>query len=143
MATVTYFTDLQSDHRLLGGQKGVIERKIDFSENNVSAADVVQVAKVLKNCLVTKVYTVIVTAEGAACTATVGDGATADGWDASINLNAAAGTVTHTLEATDTFVGGKFYTAADTIDITMGHDTDTAVVIFFVEYVMSDLYSVT
>lgn len=139
MSTITTFVENESPARQLGGVCFRKEVLLDFSATNVSAADVVQAVKIPQYALVTKVWTVVKTAEGATCTATVGD-ATANGWDAAVDLNAAAGTVTYSLEATDTHGAGIFYTAADTIDLTMGHDTDTAEFIVVVEYTVLERY---
>ena len=68
------------------------------------------------NTLVLQVYSVVVTAAGEACTATVGDGDSATGWDASIDLNATAGTRYGGVPGTDAFTVGKLYSTADTID---------------------------
>ena len=138
MATITKHTFDQTEVSNLQSGKTVVQNTIDFSAtgDNVSAADVVQAIKIPSGALVTKVYVKVDTAEGATCTATVGDGTTADGWDASTNLNATADTVTTSLEATDTYVGGKYYSADDTIDLTMGHDTDAAIVTVLAEYLM-------
>jgi len=112
------------------GMVYTIENELDFATTSCSAADVVQALDIPAGTHVLQVWCEVVTAEGAACTATVGDatyGAAA--WDASTNLNAAAGTVTFGVGGTDANIalGGIFYAAAETIDLTMGHDTDTAV----------------
>ena len=76
------------------------------------------------------------TATSISCT--VGDGATADGWDASVDLKGAAGTWTMSTPS-DTYpaLGGKYYPAADTIDITVTVNTLTVGAVFdiFVECV--------
>jgi hypothetical protein len=107
----------------------VLTNRIDFATTECTAADVIQCLDIPAGTLVTNVFVKVVTAEGATCTATVGDGDGANSFDASTDLNAAAGTVTYGIGGTDAYVtyGGKFYSDADTIDLTMGHNTDAAI----------------
>jgi hypothetical protein len=113
----------------------VLKSRVDFSEVSCLSGDVVQALRIPKNFLVLNVFVKVVTAEGGTCTATVGDGSDADGWDASANLNATAGTVTQGASGTDAYAAianfGKLYTADDTIDLVLGNDADTAVVDIF------------
>ncbi len=102
---------------------------VGTSASPVSSGDVLNVLNVKAGWLVLGVGLKIITAAGGTCTGTVGDGDDANGWDASsVNLNAAAGTVTLVSAAltegtpntfTDALFGGKYYTADDTIDITL------------------------
>lgn len=110
------------------GESMLIENVLDFSTSGpgkVLAADVVKALKVPANCLVEKVGVFVITGEGATCTATVGDTAGANSWDASANLETAA-TSNVSLSGTDAYALGKVYTAESSIDLVMGHDTDTA-----------------
>lgn len=100
----------------------------DFSKTNVEATDVVQVAKVRTGYTLIDSYSIVLTPEGAACTATLGDTTSAAAIDASVNFNAAAGTCTRTTVGTDNYAVGRHYTSNDTIDYVMGHDTDAAVI---------------
>ena len=134
MGTITTFVDNVQAMEREGNLKHVVARKIDFSVTPVDAADVVQVLKIPKGALVTNVAVIVKTAEGATCTVTVGDAAGANSWDASVDLNAAAGTATYSAAGTDAYAYGKYYAAADTIDFTMGHDTDAAIVVVTAEY---------
>ena len=134
MATITSFISGQQEHADLGGRVVRAENKLNFATTNVAGADVVQALKIPANALVDKVWTVITTAEGATATGTVGDGTTANGWDASININATAGTVLCSLEATDTYGKGKLYSTADTIDIVPADALDAAVVHIIAQY---------
>jgi len=128
------------EKQAIGGRSIWTENYLDFSATNVSATDIVQVLKIPAGARVIRWGAEVLTAEGGACTATVGDAATADGWDASLNLNSATGQIS--LEATDTYAGTtKYYAAADTIDLVMGHDTDAAKVCCWAEYFMSERYS--
>jgi hypothetical protein len=99
--------------------------KVFLIENTVNLAavatgDVVQALRVAADTYVQQVFVEVVTASGLTSTATVGDGDDADGYDASTNLNATAGTITYGAGGTDAYLtaNGKLYTAADTIDLT-------------------------
>ena len=126
MAIITTFTDNQPVVQLDSNMVGVIENYVSFAATSVSAADVVEVLDVGAGTWVHQVGTRCITAESATCTATVGDASGADSWDASINLNS-ANTCTKSAEADAYFLAGKYYSSADTVDFTMGHDTDAAI----------------
>jgi len=143
MATVNFTSgslrgSYHRQHFGLEGEVGFAENFLDFAANPVLAADVIQALSIPKGALVTKVICHVATAEGATCTATVGDGDSAAAWDASVNLNSA--TTQASLEATDTYGAGKVYTSADTIDLVMGHDTDAAKVLVLAQYVVTEKY---
>ena len=133
MATITTFSAQQAAFRPDNkGNNATLTRTIDFSKTNVYASDVVQVFKMAANTFVHQVMIEVKTAEGATCTATVGiTGDDADGFDADLNLNATAGTVTSGAPGTDAYLtaGGKAIGSSDdTIDLVMGHDTDAAII---------------
>lgn len=129
MATITSFISGQVEKADLNGRVVIAENKLDFSVTNAGASDVVQALKIPANALVDEVWVIVRTAEGGTSTATVGDGDAAAGWDASTNLNATAGTVTSALEGTDAYAVGKFYSAADTIDLTLSANAVDAAII--------------
>lgn len=115
----------------------LVRNRLDFSKTPVANADVVQALSIPANTVVLKAFCNIVTAEGGALTAELGDGADANGWDVQVDLNAAAGTITAPSMAlnegapntyTDAYAPGKLYDAADTIDLTMGGAADAAIV---------------
>jgi hypothetical protein len=133
--TVTYFTDKSAaPYSHTGAGRGYA--RIDFSERPVAATNIVQVMNIAAGTVVRNVHIKVVTAEGATCTATVGDGDSAAGWDASTNLNATAGTITSGIVGTDArcLGAGYTYTSADTIDLVMGHATDAAVIDVIVDF---------
>jgi len=106
----------------------VMRKRMDFSETPVTAADVVKVMIIPADTFVLQVITEVITAEGGACTATLGDTDGAAGWDADLDLNAAAGTQAAAISGTDANgLTGKAYPAELSIDLTMGHNTDAAV----------------
>jgi hypothetical protein len=133
MATITSFLAGNYGPRAVGSPF-VSYSRLDFAKNPVAASDVVQIVEIPAGTLVINVFCTVITAEGATCTATLGDGADADGWDVSVNLNATAGTITYGIAGTDAYVNsigtaqGKIYTSADTLDFVMGHATDAAVI---------------
>ena len=127
MSTITFFTDKKPACVGVGTNMFMAENIIDFSRKKALAGDVVQCLNIPKGAYVLNVMVTVLTAEGATCTATVGDADGANSWDASTNLNATAGTVTAGVSGTDAYaLTGKTYTSDDTIDLTMGHDADTA-----------------
>src|SRR5574341_2142166 len=139
MATITSFVSGTQEHQDLMGRAVGAYNTLDFSITNVASADVVQALKIPANSLVSNVYVVIRTAEGATCTATVGDGDDTNDWDASVNFNAAANTETAGLQGTDAnATNGKFYTSADTIDFTMNNAASTAKVTIIAFYTTID-----
>ena len=132
MATVDYTKNIvqQPPHAFTF----IVKRRISFAALAASSADVIQCVSVPAQTFVHQVMVQVVTAEGATCTAKVGDGVDDDGFDASTNLNATAGTVTNGVPGTDAYLtaGGRPYTSADTIDLTLGNNAATAVVDIFV-----------
>ena len=136
MATITTFVTGAPEHQVLIGYQAYAIATLNFATTPVASGDVVQAVKIGNGCLVTNVRTVVGTAEGSTCTATVGDGSGADSWDASVNLNATAGTATAGASGTDAYVTtGKYYSADDTIDLTMGNAAAAGSFTVIVEYV--------
>ena len=108
-----------------------VENTIDFSKKPALASTVVEALNIESGTLVLNVACEVITAEGAASTATVGDAGTANGFDADFDLNAATGTITVGIGGTDAYItaGGHLYTANDTIDLTLSANAvDTAVI---------------
>ena len=133
MGTITSIADGFQPVVGLGTSMSIIQKEIDFSETNAAGEDVVECLPIAANTYVLNVGVIVKTAEGSTTTAEVGDGTDPNGWDASTNLNATAGTVTLGLAGTDDYAtAGKFYAAADTIDLTLSaHALDAAKVIVF------------
>lgn len=65
---------------------------VDFSKFNAGSSDLIQMIRVPANFLVLGVSHRVITAEGGTSTGTIGDGTDPDGWIASVNNNATAGT---------------------------------------------------
>lgn len=137
MATVDLTKGYSAKETIDGGV--FITKHVDFSVNNVSASDVVQLIPVQHGLLVTDFFVTVLTAEGGTATADFGDGDDPNGFDDAVNLNATAGTTTKTLEATDAYATGRYYTAGDTIDIVPDHNLDAAKIVVFVQAQKYDL----
>jgi hypothetical protein len=126
----------------LGNRVMKAANEVSFADTNASSGDVCQVLTIPQYAKVNRVDCIIKTAEGSAVTGEMGDGADTNGWDASINFNAAAGTLTSPTQGTDAYAYGKFYTSEDTIDIIPGAGgLSTAVVVVSAEYTMSERYA--
>ncbi len=134
-------TQLVSDHNK--PKFVLLQRTRDFSvaANTVTAADVLQMINIPANFLALGVLVEVQTKEWTTSTPIqVGDGADTDGWltTAQCNLN----TVLSTLSLIDAYTrdsttvqtvvsaygsaGGKFYSAADTIDVIPNDSLDAA-----------------
>jgi hypothetical protein len=92
----------------------------------LTAGDVLEVIRVPANTLVTHVALNVTTAEGGTLTIDVGDGTDPDGYIDGVNANTAAAYINDAGGAA-ALAHGKFYTAADTIDVTTVNAADTAV----------------
>lgn len=129
----------------LNGKLNMIERTIDFKQvadyrasaglAALASGDVYEILELPAKTLVLRVGYDVTTAEGATATVHVGDGSDADGFLASVNLNSVGSGVMSlalTEGAPNTitgYSGGKYYSAADTIDLTLNHASiDLAVV---------------
>ena len=91
----------------------------------LAATDVLEVIRVPANTLVTNVALNVTTAEGGTLTVDVGDGDDPDGYIDGVNANATAAYIT--VAGTAAYEQGKYYTAADTIDVVTVNAADTAV----------------
>lgn len=96
----------------------LIEQVIDFSVNNASATDVLEVIPVPAMTSVLQVGWEVITAEGGTATIDIGDGDDDDYWKSAADAN----------DATVMDVSGTahHYATADTIDITCNNDMDAA-----------------
>ena len=91
----------------------------------LAATDILEVIKVPAKTLVTHVALEVTTAEGGTLTLDVGDGDNPDGYLDGVNGNATAAYIS--VAGTDAFEQGKYYTAADTIDVVTVNAADAAV----------------
>jgi len=137
MATKTYYTDKKAAMENENKDKGINYNVIDFGSQNEVSGDTIQALNIKAGTYVEKVCTRIITAEGGTLTFDIGDATDPNGWNDAVDGNAAATTVTKTLEATDPYGAGKYYAADDTIDILLDNDADTAVIEIWAEYRMA------
>jgi len=134
------------------GKTFLLERTIDFalSANTGTSGDVYQMLNIPAGSYVIAAGLEVETIEDSTCTLTIGDGTDADGWIKStsmtgdvtyawttwaatnapiVYLNASTNATTTTVQIASSsmpaYVGGKAYTSADTIDMTLGANADT------------------
>lgn len=132
MATVTLTpADPKSAYPVFEGAKIEVRRHLlDFAEaatkkgSNLAATDVIETVSVKAGEIVVGVWAYVRTAMGAAGTATIGDGTDPDGFTASFSVNSTGATFSSGAYMLNTtgpvLVGGKLYTADDTIDVVLG-----------------------
>jgi hypothetical protein len=116
------------------GKHYVLEKTVDFSATSRLQNDVLQLFAIPAKTQVNKVQYDVTTAEGGTLTFDIGDGSDVDGFIDGANGNA-VGSGVNTLALTEgapnTVTGysnGKYYSAADTIDLLVLNDADAAVV---------------
>jgi hypothetical protein len=120
----------------------VMRKRFDASKRNLVATDVAQLVEIKANTVVLGTMTKQVKAEGGAVTYDIGDGTGASSYQANTSGNAAVGTVVKSswppalTEGTPNsftgFAGGKFYSAADTIDLTADGTMALAIIDLYV-----------
>ena len=109
-----------------GDKNFLIQDTVTIPAGAVST-DIVKLLNIPAGIFVKNVYVEVVTpATATSITATIGDGAGANSWDASSNFAAAAGTLTNGVNGTDAYaLTGKHYATADTIDAVVTVNTMT------------------
>ena len=102
------------------GKHFIVKGRIDFSAVPLAAADTAKLLEIKAGWDVKKVWTKIVTPEGAADTFGLGDSGGATGWDAAVAASAAPGTVASSTGGVDAnaTAGGKYYAADDYLLLT-------------------------
>ena len=140
MATVTSFIDgtIGEKHVATVGvtnKKFYTENTIDLSLLNSGSADVIQCLNIPKGAFVTNVGVYKLTIEDSTLTGIVGDADNDDGWlDTAVNFEN-LGNVNSLVSDAYPALGGKLYTVADTIDVTMSANAgNTAKFTVFAEY---------
>lgn len=106
----------------------------------VATTDVYRLMPIPAGAFVLMVTHDVLTAEGGTCTYNVGDGTDPDGWVAGANGNSAATRASSfNGTTTPTFGVGKYYSAADTLDIAIASGTAANVVIkLSVTYILTN-----
>lgn len=89
--------------------------------------DVVELISIPAGAFVLAVTHVVTTVEGGTCTYSIGDGATTAGYVSAANGNTATNASSFNATTTPTFGVGKYYAAADTVDVLLASGTAAAV----------------
>ena len=111
----------------------IIAARLAAGATALAASDVMEVLPIPAKCVISQVGMEVTTAAGVTSTIAIGDGSAAAGYLAATSANAtgvSGGVPTLTSGAyAPTLSGGKLYTAADTIDITLGTAVPAAAVV--------------
>lgn len=108
----------------------LVQNRVDFVKNPVLATDLVNALRVPAKTFVQKVAVVVVAAGAGGETFDVEDGDSDAGWLSNVAADGVAGTCTATVEGSGAALptaGGKYYAAADTIDIDPDHDLSAGI----------------
>jgi len=119
----------------------IIENIIDFAATNRTATDILQALNVKAGTFVLLAGVEVLVVEDSTATIDLGDGSNADGYLDAADIEAAVGyfdsSQAYTASTTNAnavleeatrlygVMGGKFYTANDTIDVTLNGTSDT------------------
>lgn len=109
-----------------------LSKTIDFAKTNVAQSDVLQLFDIPAKTIIKAVVVDVLTAEGGTATGDIGDGDGSAGFLSNVNLNSVASTCSGlalTEGTPNTITGysnGKYYSAADTLDLTCDHALDAA-----------------
>lgn len=130
-------TNEQISNLGLANQPIILKGVIDCSEVNDGAGidqsdeDTYEIIDIPAGYFVDLVVVNVETIEDSAASINVGDGATVDGWNSTVDLTAAA--ASHSITGTDDYAtaAGKAYLTADTIDLVFSADCDTAKISVF------------
>lgn len=106
------------------GKIFVMKNVLDLTAAGIVQADVYQALAIpAKTKVIETMSRILTPAVGTTLTMDIGDGTDPNGWDASVDGKAAAGTEAFTANGTDALAvaagNGTYYDAADSIDITM------------------------
>ena len=135
MSIISTFVTGENAMQRLGGEIVVAKNELNFATTNASSADIIEAIKIPAGAFLMDCFCYINTAEGATMTFDIGDGTDPNGCDDAVDGNATAGTESKMLEA-DPYGKGKYYSAADTIDIVLDDDADMMVVTIIAVYAM-------
>jgi len=135
MARDTFFTDLQATPGLRPGHRKTYKRVIDTSKHNMNTSDVYPIFSIPADTIVHQVREEVVIAEGGTGTIDLGDAGDTNGWDNTVDLNAAVGTLVSSKPATDAYSldEGKHYPSAGVIDVIPNNNLDTAIFNLYVD----------
>lgn len=122
MAAATY--DLTSGTKLpyVGAKVSVVEALLDCSVNEIGSSESASLIYIPADTFVIAVIHDVLTAEGGAATADLGDSSSATQFTSNVNMNAAT-------NASSATTAAKYYAAADDIRITADAALDAAVIL--------------
>jgi hypothetical protein len=100
-----------------------------YKGSAVALNDVTQLLSIPAGAFVFNVVAKVLTVEGGTCTFDIGDDATVDGYLDGVDGNTEAHSASFTADTTEAFGAGKYYTAANTIDLKLISGTAAAVVV--------------
>ena len=123
MATIDETVGSTSLPAVDGAKSFTVQNYVDFDATSRDSGDVIQMLSIPAGTFVDVVVAEIETVEGGTLTFDVGDGADANGWHDAVDGNV-LGQTRGTGQYSSTTDGGKLYTTADTIDITLDNDMD-------------------
>ena len=128
-------TNYQHSQQVINAPVTIVKNRFSGADMTVKKGsalvvnDIFEIITVPAGALVLDVVATVDTVEGATCTFHLGDGATADGYLASVNGNTSANSHSFNCTTTQTFGVGKRYTADDTIDLKLISGTAAKLVV--------------
>jgi hypothetical protein len=130
--TISYDSSYDRTGGLQNPAGGFISATFDAAVQNMGIADVWQGLSIPAGMMVHDVGIIILTIEDSAANLTVGDAVAAAGFIATCDATVlgSAGAVNSSAFST-TFAGGKYYSSADTIDVTFASACDTVKIILY------------
>lgn len=110
------------------------------SGTDFTTSDVIQAFDIPANTMVLSAHCKVHKAEGASCTIDVGDGSDTDGFLNDVNLNSTSTSVVtmHDYGYGTDHMLGRFYSAADTVDI-LCNSANSGVAVFTLSIICVDL----
>jgi hypothetical protein len=139
MAIVTNFTEGRYPVVNVGTKPFKAEAYLNFATRPTVVDDVVEAIKVPANCLITKLNWYVILGDAGVTGVEIGDGTDPNGYEGNADCQT-TGNSGAMMEA-DPYgaLGGKFYSAADTIDVVIkGATADTLKLLVVVEGVNLD-----
>ena len=107
-----------------GKKQFVIEVTLNFATTTQTAADVLQSLNIPADTLVQDCFYEVLTAEGGTLALDIGDGDDPNGYHAAVDANAAGSLIKSAGAYAQQTLGGRVYTAADTIDVIPSANAD-------------------
>lgn len=125
--TNTYFSEKKALPSKITGRLHQVSVEIDFALSPGVVTDIVRVIGIPANTVIFAADVVIVTGQGATCTADFGDDTSGTSLITAVNLETADATIQTPANTVTCPV--KYYSAANNIVLTLGHTTSTAKIV--------------